>query len=77
MDKNEIIRRARLYDPHNFDTEFIKILGQRNCTQIEAYNATERLYKSIFGQTKYNSFESYYVARYRRMKSQTVKIRNI
>lgn len=67
----EIIRDiARLEDPGEFILHFMKEC-QTARTYEEAYHKTEQLYKWLFRETKYSSYNSFRNVKSRRMKNNT------
>jgi len=66
-DKLELVK---LHDPHEFDERFIECT--RECdTYEEAYDQVEQEYRSVFGKRKYSNYNSYRVARRKRIKARS------
>lgn len=65
----EVIRDiARLADPGEFILHFMQEC-QTARTYEDAYHKTEQLYKWLFGETKYSSYNSFRNVKARRMKN--------
>ncbi|MAO64283.1 MAG: hypothetical protein CL666_04730 [Balneola sp.] len=59
---------VKLHDPYVFDERFVECT--RECdTYEEAYDLVEQEYKSVFGKRKYSNYNSYRVARRKRIKA--------
>jgi hypothetical protein len=58
----------RISDAAEFDREFYKILGKKNCTHTQAYEELEQVYVQVYGRRRYANVESYRIARRRRIK---------
>lgn len=56
-----------LHNPYNFDERFEELTREHD-TYEEAYHAVEAEFKKAFGHTKYSNYDSYRMARYRRIK---------
>jgi len=59
---------ARLMEPIGFIEKFWELCSEYR-TQQAAYESTEQLYMSVFGQRKYKNYESFRVNRDRILKN--------
>lgn len=67
---SEKLEYVRLHDPYEFDQRFIECT--RECdTYEEAYAVVEKEHKSVFGKRKYSNYNSYRVARRKRIKARS------
>lgn len=65
LNHNQIIQLAQ---PKEFDLAFYRLIAQ-GFTHEEAYEELEDQYRRVFNQRRYANFESYRVARHRRVMS--------
>lgn len=65
LNHNQIIQLAQ---PKEFDLAFYRLIAQ-GFTHEEAYEELEDHYRKVFNQRRYANFESYRVARHRRVIS--------
>jgi len=59
---------VQLHDPYKFDERFVALTSEYD-TYEEAYEAVEKEYKSVFKTSKYSNYNSYRMARKRRIQS--------
>lgn len=71
MTNEEFKNAVKLTIPREFDAEFYRRV-KANKTQIQAYTEVEALYFQVFERFKYASFDSYRVARNKRLKKKCV-----
>jgi hypothetical protein len=66
----EEIKAAQLISVSGFDNAFTKLLGEDSIsTHAEAFRILNEIYLKEFKQARYKNFDSYRVARAKRMRS--------
>lgn len=60
---------AKLIKAQDFDREFTRLLEVGECTHVEAFLQLNEIYRNAFGADRYSDYDSYRVARRRRIKA--------
>lgn len=63
------VKPQNLHNATSFDVELFRVIKQRQCTQIEAFDLLNKLFTEAYNRPRYASYTSYLVTRAQRLKT--------